>query len=452
MHECRFRKASNPRDKVYGLYGLMNDQVNLFLKPDYKKTVEEVFSHTTLHFIHQSKSLDPICRQQKLHRRVTLPTWVPDFELDFCDTADSLLPLNLTERLFHAAGHDMRAQYKLSMTETELFQYTSLFVSGIRIGRITKASDMAQTDDIASIEKNWGAVMADHFSSTKDKSEDLKVPQTSLDFVRSRFEEYASYQNPTLTDREAGLSDNNLTIDTKVSDSSSTISSTTTIVPPRPEHSLITSYINVLLTGRINSITRASDPILPSLPLEPTPSSSRSTAATLSDLPMAYSSRSTLSLHLDTTLHKAFGSSKAPSKSATTLAQSSANASTSSFFKPEDRARAPRNKIVSSLKDHQDFAEAMSHLESSMRRKRFFVTENGNLGSAGESVQEGDQVFVLYGCSVPVVLRNCPVTGSENGKWNFVSEAFVDGFMDGEAIAWMLSGRLERGIEYMVLV
>lgn len=39
LRECRYRKATDPRDKVYSLYGLMGDRMNNFLEPDYSKSV-----------------------------------------------------------------------------------------------------------------------------------------------------------------------------------------------------------------------------------------------------------------------------------------------------------------------------------------------------------------------------------------------------------------------------
>jgi hypothetical protein len=49
---------------------------------------------------------------------------------------------------------------------------------------------------------------------------------------------------------------------------------------------------------------------------------------------------------------------------------------------------------------------------------------------APEISQAGDIVCILFGCSVPVVLRK---TAGET-KFEFIGECFVDGYMSGEAV------------------
>lgn len=44
MREFRYRKATDPRDKIYSLLGLMGDRMNDFLQPDYDKSVGNVRS------------------------------------------------------------------------------------------------------------------------------------------------------------------------------------------------------------------------------------------------------------------------------------------------------------------------------------------------------------------------------------------------------------------------
>jgi hypothetical protein len=53
------------------------------------------------------------------------------------------------------------------------------------------------------------------------------------------------------------------------------------------------------------------------------------------------------------------------------------------------------------------------------------------LGLAPPDTQEGDIVAILYGCSVPVVLRR--LKKSERA-YQLVGESYVYGMMDGEAL------------------
>jgi hypothetical protein len=57
-----------------------------------------------------------------------------------------------------------------------------------------------------------------------------------------------------------------------------------------------------------------------------------------------------------------------------------------------------------------------------------FVTNKGHPGLSSRHVRQGDLVALVHGAEVPFILRSQP-----NGKYKIVSEAYVDGIMDGEA-------------------
>jgi hypothetical protein len=60
--------------------------------------------------------------------------------------------------------------------------------------------------------------------------------------------------------------------------------------------------------------------------------------------------------------------------------------------------------------------------------RRFFMTASGRMGLCPRSSQPGDTVAVLYGGSVPYVLREV-----QEGRWHFIGECYVEGYMFGEA-------------------
>jgi hypothetical protein len=60
--------------------------------------------------------------------------------------------------------------------------------------------------------------------------------------------------------------------------------------------------------------------------------------------------------------------------------------------------------------------------------RRLIKTEKGYLGVASMYAEPGDSVCVLFGGQVPFVLRGGP------DSWKLVSECYVHGFMDGEAM------------------
>ncbi|KAL6859524.1 heterokaryon incompatibility protein domain-containing protein [Trichoderma novae-zelandiae] len=63
---------------------------------------------------------------------------------------------------------------------------------------------------------------------------------------------------------------------------------------------------------------------------------------------------------------------------------------------------------------------------------RLMVTRNGRIGLVSEKAAKGDLVCVLFGCSVPVLLRRSG--DEEEGTFTLIGECFLDGFMDGAGL------------------
>ncbi|PVH88545.1 HET-domain-containing protein [Cadophora sp. DSE1049] len=70
--------------------------------------------------------------------------------------------------------------------------------------------------------------------------------------------------------------------------------------------------------------------------------------------------------------------------------------------------------------------------------RRLFITDDGHVGLAPIRVKLGDQVCILYGCSVPLVLRE------EHGVVKLVGEAYVHGLMEGKAVNLAREGTLKE--------
>ncbi|KAH7407083.1 hypothetical protein DE146DRAFT_649237 [Phaeosphaeria sp. MPI-PUGE-AT-0046c] len=66
--------------------------------------------------------------------------------------------------------------------------------------------------------------------------------------------------------------------------------------------------------------------------------------------------------------------------------------------------------------------------------RKVFIGENGHCGIVPDHTEEGDLICVLYGCDVPVVLRQ------ELDHYTFIGECYVRGLMHGEAIRAVRQG------------
>jgi hypothetical protein len=68
------------------------------------------------------------------------------------------------------------------------------------------------------------------------------------------------------------------------------------------------------------------------------------------------------------------------------------------------------------------------------------MTIKGHLGFGPASVREGDQLCVLYGATVPFILR------SYGESYNLIGECYVDGFMNGEAVEQCRRGAISEKV------
>lgn len=63
--------------------------------------------------------------------------------------------------------------------------------------------------------------------------------------------------------------------------------------------------------------------------------------------------------------------------------------------------------------------------------RNFFVTEEGHLGLCPRATKAGDLVSVMYGASVPLILR---LKEGEGRTYDLIGGSYAHGFMDGEAM------------------
>lgn len=68
------------------------------------------------------------------------------------------------------------------------------------------------------------------------------------------------------------------------------------------------------------------------------------------------------------------------------------------------------------------------------KRKSFPGVHNKLVGLGPSKTKEGDIIAILYGCSVPVILRPVPAETTDVQDYWFIGEAYIHGKMDGEAI------------------
>jgi hypothetical protein len=88
----------------------------------------------------------------------------------------------------------------------------------------------------------------------------------------------------------------------------------------------------------------------------------------------------------------------------------------------------------------------LQRVQSVIWNRKFLVSKAyGWMGLAPTAAQVGDVICILYGCSVPVVLRTSART-DWGRQFEFIGECYVHGMMDGEAVETGLGDEEEFGL------
>ena len=82
MHSTQYRKAKDPRDKIYSLLGLARGAAIFDLSFSYILPVKEVFTQYTAAMIKDDKNLNVLSDTERDGRNANLPSWVPDWISD----------------------------------------------------------------------------------------------------------------------------------------------------------------------------------------------------------------------------------------------------------------------------------------------------------------------------------------------------------------------------------
>jgi hypothetical protein len=93
----------------------------------------------------------------------------------------------------------------------------------------------------------------------------------------------------------------------------------------------------------------------------------------------------------------------------------------------------PPSTYKKELEDGEDgfYSRMRDTIGPSQMAKRLVTTHHGFIGMAPRRAQSGDIVCVLFGCSVPVVLRK---RQDDNETWEFIGECYLHGFMEGQIL------------------
>ncbi|OTA59615.1 HET-domain-containing protein [Hypoxylon sp. EC38] len=95
------------------------------------------------------------------------------------------------------------------------------------------------------------------------------------------------------------------------------------------------------------------------------------------------------------------------------------------------------NALVACTETYDPDNRLFQYFQSACQNRRFFIGSNSVIGLGPRSITVGDNATVLYGGSVPFMLRTLNPMSDEDSNFRLLGEAYVYGVMDG---SWVRLG------------
>jgi hypothetical protein len=415
-------------------------------------TVQKVYSNISRHFVIQAKKFDCLLGWQHSphsdeNEVLDLPSWVPDYSLPQAHTPSPLVPNDGRESIYTASGYDHRAEYTLPLDikQSLLSPLPSLsesptvphIMSGLSDRTTLKARGI-HIDDIFSIST---LPTAPDLSPEADSN--IELGETSW---LSALLESAPLQQQLTHEVRALLS--------YISDIVSfySIHSQQHSYPPQDNFHTTSGWTSTPPPFQREWIIKLDQPEYISLLLD------HLDKAEENSLPVAY---------LQTLLSGRISSRE---RTTTNVLRRFITTPYTSF--------ALHPTTPQPLDEMAFIQKAAQALASSLLYRRLAITQNGYLAAVPASTQTGDVAAVLFGASVVCILRrreSAPdsdrsaffteakrlenrLEGIEIGdeekenstevmneeEYTLVGEAYLNGFMDAEAIAMCVRGQFHE--------
>ena len=107
------------------------------------------------------------------------------------------------------------------------------------------------------------------------------------------------------------------------------------------------------------------------------------------------------------------------------------------------------NALINHQKSSSIMVEFLKRVQSVVTNRKFLLSaEKGYFGLAPKEAKKSDIICILYGLSVPVILREHKPKNGEPTYYELIGESFIYGMMDGEAIYKALPTKMIR--EYRI--
>lgn len=182
----RRRDATDPRDKVFALYGLMDFEAeSMNLRSDYSMELSEVYRRVTLASLEVSRNLDILSvPRSETQLREQLPSWVADWS----DSSNNTMSLVGQTRHCYTASKNSEASPKLADDSR------TLILEGRIIHKIAEVAPILESENVTTRPFSGFRAAVQDFSSVLDR---LSRNQNVLKEWQHLAVETSSFQYPT---------------------------------------------------------------------------------------------------------------------------------------------------------------------------------------------------------------------------------------------------------------
>ena len=149
LSNARHQLTSDPRDKIYGLLGLVEDSVPSLVAPSYLEPLVYTFTRTCGLLAYNTQSLEIISSAAKKTRKpskLALPSWVPDWSQEFSNheiACESQLEMIIRELVLPKTAPSSARSISfdgISILETRGLKVDRIKIVGERLPRLNNAS------------------------------------------------------------------------------------------------------------------------------------------------------------------------------------------------------------------------------------------------------------------------------------------------------------------------
>ncbi|KAF2968002.1 hypothetical protein GQX73_g5554 [Xylaria multiplex] len=160
MRTYRRKLTSEPRDRIFGILGILPEVVRKGFPVDYNKSVKDIYTDVVDFLLYTTECLDVICESIHYPKQTSankLPSWVPDWSQNPETTA-------LGYAYDFAAAGRTRAKYRLldqrrNELEISAIRVDTVGIQGVAVGTLCTLADYLMAF------LNWHAILIESTSS-----------------------------------------------------------------------------------------------------------------------------------------------------------------------------------------------------------------------------------------------------------------------------------------------